>query len=180
MHDPRLLAPGIRQCPVLRHKTQPGISGLELWEQKSAPGAAHRCPGCCRGNAATASRSLPGAPATAPGTLRRKPSPIFVGKGPNGAAVVTGCKRSDFIPRHAECLSLPNKFFHTALRDDLSSQARKCFPTLPLDREKADPPLHTLPPSPCNLKVAVPRNQDMHMGIIPCIISSSGLSSFKI
>lgn len=26
MRDPRHLAPGIRQCPVLRHKTQAGIS----------------------------------------------------------------------------------------------------------------------------------------------------------
>lgn len=122
-------------------------------------------------------RSLPGAPATAPGTLRREPARIFVGTGPNGAAVVTGCKRSDFIPRHAECLSLPNKFFHTPLRDNLSSQARKSYPAS--GQGESRPPLpHS--PSLCNLKVAVPRNQDIYMGIIPCIISSSGSSSLKI
>lgn len=166
MHEPRHLAPGIRQCPVLRHKTQAGISPLKLREQKSTPAASGAglhiaAPGAAEGTLPPL--SLPGAPATAPGMLHRKPSQIFVGSGPNGAVVVTGCKRSDFIPRHAECLSLPNEFLHTPLRDDLSSQARKPFPTLPLDREKADPLCHALPPSLCNLKVAVPRNQDIHM-----------------
>lgn len=78
------------------------------------------------------------------GMLYWKPSQIFVGSGPNGVVVVTGCKCSDFIPRHAECLSLPNKYLHAPLRDDLSSQTRKCFPTPPLDEEKADHLCHIL------------------------------------
>lgn len=80
------------------------------------------------------------------GMLYWKPSQIFVGSGPNGVVVVTGCKCCDFIPRHAECLSLPNKFLHTPLRDDLSSQTRKRFPTPPPDEGKADHLHHALPP----------------------------------
>lgn len=38
MRDPRLLAPGIRQCPVLRHKTQPGISGSSCGNKRALRG----------------------------------------------------------------------------------------------------------------------------------------------
>lgn len=92
MREPRHSAPGIRQCPVLRHKTRAGIPGSS-WGNKRALGrAGHRYPG----NAAQP-------------RLGPKPWLIFVGSGPNGAVVVTGCKCGDFVPRHAECFKLSKR-----------------------------------------------------------------------
>lgn len=81
-------------------------------------------------------------------TLYWKPSQIFVGSGPNGVVVVTGCKCRDFIPRYAKCFSLPNKFLHIPLRDDLSSWSRKHFPTPLCTRKMQTTPAMLSLPSP--------------------------------
>lgn len=113
------------------------------------------------------------------GMLYWKPSQIFVGSRPNGVVVVTGCKCSDFIPRHAECLSLPNKY---PLGMTYHPRPENAFPPhLWMRKKQTTSATFCLPPSPCNLRVIVLWNLDIHMGIIiPCIIASSGFSSLKI
>lgn len=184
MHDLRRSAPSIWKRPVPQHKDQPGNSPCKSCEQKNAlpssgSGEIHRVLFArvpVRKHIATIQllrNSSPRAVEFCTENLHK----FFLEAGQAELRLLPGANAVT-LSQGMRRLSLPNKFLYAPLRDDLSSHTRKRFSTLSRGKKAAHLGLNSLP-SPCSLEVTALPKQDVHMGTIPCIISSSDFSRLE-